>query len=258
MFVTARFKLSIYPIGKNAFIVCFASILKKVHNLRALGKMGMRSLSYQFVLRRTATVLSVALLTLCAIAAITGILLSFYYEPVAGGANQALLWIDTEIPNGQLIHSLHDYAGNLLIGVGLIQMVVMFLGRQFRRSWLTGWISNILLILNAIALAWTAMILDWSQVGYWRFRIELSTIEAIPLIGSTLRDIITGGGAVNTTTVEHLYTIHSYIISGSAVLLASVHLVGVLWQEKQQTPAVALTSETELAANTERELIKNL
>lgn len=216
----------------------------------------MKNLSYDFVLRRTATILSVALLTLCAIAAVTGVLLSFYYEPVAGGANQALQWIDTEIPNGQIIHGLHDYAGTLLIGVALIQMVVMFLGRQSRRSWLIGWISNILLILNAIALAWTAMILDWSQVGYWRFRIELSTIEAIPFIGSTLRDIITGGGAVNTTTVEHLYTIHSYIISGSAVLLAIVHLVGVLWQEKQQTPVTAIASTTE-STDTPRELIKN-
>jgi cytochrome b6 len=216
----------------------------------------MKNLSYDFVLRRTATILSVALLTLCAIAAVTGILLSFYYEPVAGGANQALQWIDTEIPNGQIVHGLHDYAGTLLIGVALIQMVVMFLGRQFRRSWLTGWISNILLILNAIALAWTAMILDWSQVGYWRFRIELSTIEAIPFIGSTLRDVITGGGAVNTTTVEHLYTIHSYIISGSAVLLAIVHLVSVLWQEKQQTPVAAIAPLTE-SAETSRELIKN-
>ncbi|MGL5926188.1 cytochrome b N-terminal domain-containing protein [Chroococcidiopsis sp.] len=216
----------------------------------------MKNLSYEFVLRRTATILSVALLTLCAIAAVTGILLSFYYEPVAGGANQALQWIDTEIPNGQIIHGLHDYAGTLLIGVALIQMVVMFLGRQFRRSWLTGWISNILLILNAIALAWTAMILDWSQVGYWRFRIELSTIEAIPFIGSTLRDVITGGGAVNTTTVEHLYTIHSYIISGSAVLLAIVHLFGVLWQERQQIPVPSVTS-AESKTNAPRELIKN-
>lgn len=195
--------------------------------------------SSEFMLRRTATVLSIAIITLSAIAAMTGVLLSFYYEPAAGRAYQALKWIDSEVTNGLLIHSLHDMAGNLLIGVALVQMVVMFLGRQFRRSWLTGWISNILLILNAIALGWTAMILDWSQIGYWRFRIELSTIEAIPVIGSTLRDIITGGGAINTTTVEHLYTIHSYIISVSAILLAVIHLASVLWQEKQMNLQVA-------------------
>jgi cytochrome b6 len=104
------------------------------------------------------------------------------------------------------------------------------------------------------------MILDWSEVGYWRFRIELSTIEAIPLIGSTLRDILTGGGSVNTTTVEHLYTIHSYLLSAGAIILAIVHLWGLLRQEKQRNMAfVGMSSKGELqeqSEQTETELIQ--
>ncbi|WP_250121185.1 cytochrome b N-terminal domain-containing protein [Chroococcidiopsis sp. CCMEE 29] len=207
----------------------------------------MKDISYDFILRRTATVLSVIIITLSAIAAITGILLSFYYEPVAGRAYQALKWIDTEIPNGLLIHNIHELAGNGLIGTALIQIVVMFLGRQFRSSWLIAWMSGILLALTAIALGWTAMILDWSQLGYWRFRIELGTIEALPVIGPLLRDIITGGGAVNTTTVAHLYTIHSYLLSIGAIILAVIHLWGLLRQEKQMNvPLPAMESAPEL------------
>ena len=208
--------------------------------------------TYDFRLRRMATILSVAIVTLSAIAAISGVLLSFYYEPAAGGAYQSLKWIDTEVTNGLLIHTIHDRAGTLLIGVSLIQMVVMFLGRQFRSSWLTAWVSGIFLILNAIGLAWTAIILDWSQEGYWRFRIELSTIEAIPFIGSTLRDVLVGGGALNTTTVEHLYTIHSYLLSAGAILLSVVHLWSILKQEKEMKGEVAVTPE--LPAPKEAEL----
>ena len=199
--------------------------------------------TYDFRLRRTATILSVAIVTLSAIAAITGVLISFYYEPAAGGAYQSLKWINTEITNGLLIHTIHDRAGTLLIGVSLIQMVVMFLGRQFRSSWLTAWVSGILLTLTSIGLAWTAIILDWSQEGYWRFRIELSSIEALPLIGSTLRDVLVGGGALNTTTVEHLYTIHSYLLSAGAILLAVVHLWSILKQEKEMKGEIAPTPE---------------
>jgi len=209
----------------------------------------MKDVSYDFILRRTATVLSVVIITLSAIAAITGILLSFYYEPVAGRAYQALKWIDTEIPNGLLIHNIHDLAGNGLIGTALIQIVVMFLGRQFRSSWLIAWMSGILLALTAIALGWTAMILDWSQLGYWRFRIELGTIEALPVIGPLLRDIITGGGAVNTTTVAHLYTLHSYVISAGAIILAVIHLWGLLRQEKEMNVLpTAMEAASELEA----------
>lgn len=193
----------------------------------------MKGISYEFMLRRLATILSVTVLTLAATAAITGILLSIYYQPIAGGAYNSIKLIAQDIPSGWLIYGVHNVAGNGLIGTSLIQLVVMFLGERFRRSWLTAWFSGIFLILTAIGLGWTAMILDWSQLGYWRFKIELGTIEAIPLIGKQVRDILTGG-AVNSLTVERLYTLHSYVLSALALFLAVVHLVGLLMQEKEE------------------------
>ncbi|MBD1934754.1 MULTISPECIES: cytochrome b N-terminal domain-containing protein [Cyanophyceae] len=212
----------------------------------------MNTEKYEFIFRRLATILAVSILTLSLSAAFTGILLAFYYEPSAGGAYESLKNIATEVPNGSLIRDVHDIAGNGLIVVSLIEIVVMFLGRKFTNSWLTGWISVIFFTLNAIALAWTAMILDWSQLGYWRLSIELQTIEAIPFIGSQLRDILTGGGAINTATVEHLYTIHSYILSVSAIAIAITHLGALLVQERQQArlqmelKAISSTSEPDL------------
>ncbi|MEP0870150.1 cytochrome b N-terminal domain-containing protein [Trichocoleus desertorum AS-A10] len=196
----------------------------------------MKNVQYAVVWRRLATVLAVAVLTLSLIAAITGILLAFYYEPTAGGAYESLRLINTEVTNGWLIQNLHSVAGNGLIAISLIQIVVMFLGERFRSSWLTAWISGILLTLTAIALGWTAMILSWSQLGYWRFKIELETIQAIPLIGPALREILTGG-SVSTVTVEHLYTLHSYLLAIGAVLLAVIHLVSLLFQEKEAKQA---------------------
>ncbi|WP_017652614.1 cytochrome b N-terminal domain-containing protein [Fortiea contorta] len=193
----------------------------------------MESTQLDRILRRLATILSVVILTLCLINVTTGILLSFYYEPTAGGAYRSLQMINTQVTYGWLFRKTHDLSGNAAIAIALIQIVVMFLGRQFRRSWLTAWISGIFLTLSAIALDWTEMILTWDQVGYWRFNIELGTIEAIPLIGSQLRDILTGGGAISTVTVAHLYAIHSYIVSGLVIILAVVHLSALLWQEQQ-------------------------
>lgn len=218
----------------------------------------MKNISYEFVLRRLATVLSVALITLTVMAAITGVLVSFYYEPAAGGAYESLKNITTRVSNGSLIRTVHDLAGNLLIAIALIQIVVMFLGRQFRSSWLTAWISGILFTLSAIGLGWTAMILDWDQLGFWRLSIELGTIESIPFIGSQLRDIVTGGAGIATVTVEHLYTIHSYIISVAALILAVIHLWGLLRQEKEMYMEAVTTPTAELqeTTQTEAELIQ--
>jgi quinol-cytochrome oxidoreductase complex cytochrome b subunit len=193
----------------------------------------MQSTQFDRILRRLATILSLVILTLCLIDLTTGVLLSFYYEPTAGGAYRSLKMINSTVPYGWLFYKAHNFAGNSVIAIALIQLVVMFLGRQFQKSWLTAWVSGILFTLSAIALDWTAMLLDWTQDGYWRFSIELGTIEAIPFIGGELRDILTGGGTINTITVQHLYALNSYIISPIALLLAIVHLSALLWQEKE-------------------------
>lgn len=193
----------------------------------------MQSTQFDRIFRRLATILAVAILSLCLIYITTGILLSFYYEPTAGGAYQSLKTINTQVPYGWLFRRAHDLAGNAVIVVALVQIVVMFLGRQFSLSWLTAWISGIFLTLSVIGLDWTAMLLDWTQEGYWRFSIELGTIEAIPLIGGQLRDILTGGGAISTVTVAHLYTINSDILAVAAMILAVVHLSALIWQEQQ-------------------------
>ncbi|MBD2431137.1 MAG: cytochrome bc complex cytochrome b subunit [Mastigocladus sp. ERB_26_2] len=201
----------------------------------------MESTEFNRVLRRIATVLSVVIITLSLVAASTGILLSFYYEPAAGRAYQSLKLITEQVQYGWLFRKAHNIAGNGVIAIALVQIVVLFLGRQFRKSWLSAWISAIFFTLIAIGLSWTAMILSWDQEGFWRFSIELGTIEAIPLIGSQLREILTGG-AISTLTIQRLYTIHSYILSISAIIISGVHLFSVLWQEKQMK-AQLLNSE---------------
>jgi cytochrome b6 len=202
-----------------------------------------------FALRRAATALSIAILTLTITGMTTGVLLSFYYEPIAGGAHDSLQTISTTVSYGWLFRKMHSLAGYGVIGIALIQIVVMFLGRQFTSSWLFAWFSGILFTLSAIGLAWTSMILGWDQDGFWRFNLELGTIQSIPLIGPQLREILTGGGAISTLTIEHLYTIHSYVVSTGAVILAVLHLSGLVWQEKEmsetQSPAEVTQSIAE-------------
>ncbi len=193
----------------------------------------MLATQFEITLRRITTLIAVAIVTLVLIGATTGVLLSFYYEPAAGEAYKSLATITNDVQYGWLIRKAHEIAGNGVIIVALIQLVILFISRQFTKSWLTAWISGILFTLSAIGLGWTAMILDWDQIGYWRFNIELGTIESIPLVGHQLRDILTGGGGVASVTIQHLYTIHSYLISTAALGFAITHLVSVLWQDKE-------------------------
>lgn len=195
-----------------------------------------RLVPYRYILQRTATLLAVAELTLCGIAAFTGILLAFYYQPTALGAYKSLIMIANEVTNGSLILSLHNLAGHSLIVLALVQIVVMFLGRQFLLSWLTAWISSICLALTAIGLSWTAIILNWEQTSFWRFKIELSIVESIPLVGSNLRNLLSGGDGINSITLQHMYALHSYILVIVALFFSITHLTALICQEQNWKP----------------------
>ena len=207
----------------------------------------MNSFKLNLYLRRIATIGAIALLTLASIAALSGIAIAFYYQPTAAAANQSLAQIKTTIPYGWIILGLHNWAGNSIIAVSLIQIIVLFLGRQFRRSWLTAWISGILLTLSTIGLGWTAMILAWNQLGFWRLKVELSIIESVPVFGTTIRDLLTGGSGINTTTIVHFYTIHSYVLSVAAVALSLIHLVALITQEQKAKDLLLQQLETLIA-----------
>jgi quinol-cytochrome oxidoreductase complex cytochrome b subunit len=203
---------------------------------------------YDYILQRTATLLAVAELTLCAIAAFTGILLAFYYQPTALGAYESLTAIVNEVTNGSLILSLHNLAGNSLIILALVQIIVMFLGRRFLLSWLTAWISGICLTLTAIALSWTAIVLNWEQTSFWRFKIELNIVGSIPLVGSFLRDILSGGNGINSITLQHMYALHSYILAIVAIFLSITHLAALICQEQNWKPEDKQLRLTQLCA----------
>jgi cytochrome b6 len=185
----------------------------------------MNALRYSSPLRKLATILAIAMFALCLLAAITGISLAFYYTPSTTNAYSSIEYINNQVANGWLIRSLHNIAGNGLIAVSLVQIIVMFFGRQMLGGWIVGWISGIFLTLTSIGLGWTAMNLEWSQLGYWRLNIELSIIESVPLIGQFLRQFLLGGDAVGTISLQHLFTIHSYLLSAVALGLSIVHLV---------------------------------
>ncbi len=208
----------------------------------------------RYLLQRIATLLAVAELTLCGIAALTGILLAFYYQPAAMGAYASLQTITNDVAHGTLMLSLHNIAGNGLIVVALVQLVVLFLGREFLLAWFASWISGILLTLSAIGLSWTAIVLNWDQVGFWRFKLELSTVASLPLVGTTLRDVLAGGGGINSVTLQHMYTLHGYLFAIAAILLSISHLLALILQEQHwkapNTPLNLAKLDNNTAPNT--------
>ena len=217
------------------FVVYFASgiFLSRLRHYTWQRSDGETSSPVRYRLQRVATLLAVIELTLCGIAALTGVMLAFYYQPTAVGAHTSLQMIANHVANGTLILSLHHVAGNGLIVFALLQIVVMFLGRELLLSWFMAWMSGIVLALTAMGLSWTAVVLAWEQTGFWRLKIELNILGSLPWVGPTLQDVLSGGSGISSFTLQHMYMFHSYVLAIAAVLLSITHLAALIFQEQQ-------------------------
>ncbi len=81
----------------------------------------MKTLEYQSILQRSATVLIMAAFSLALVAGVTGILLS-------GNSSS----------NGALIEALHKFSGHGIVVIALLQVVVLFLDQKSHHSQLSG------------------------------------------------------------------------------------------------------------------------
>lgn len=211
-----------------------------------------RNYTFNDILRRTTTFVAVSIVTLVGLSALSGALLAVYYQPAAGAAYDSIARINTEVAFGTLVRGIHSYAGNFVIALGLIQMVLMFVSRQFRKSWLVTWYGGLFVLLAGMALSWTAMVLGWTQEGFWRLSVEFGIIDSIPVVGSTVRDLLSGGGGISTDTIQRMYALHSYVLSAGATVLAGVHLWGALRQDREVRQECAERRRTKVEAELDR------
>ncbi len=188
---------------------------------------------YRFALWRSTTLLSIAILTLAIVAALSGMIMGFNYQPTSMGAHESLVKIATQLSSGNLILSLHHWAGEAIIIAGLIQIMLRVFSRESRASWFVGWVSGFAVTAISMALGWTAMILAWDQLGFWRLKVEVSTLGSLPIIGTLINLVLLDDGSINTAALTHFYAIHSYVLPGLAIALAVVHL-GSLYRHEQQ------------------------
>jgi quinol-cytochrome oxidoreductase complex cytochrome b subunit len=67
-------------------------------------------------------------------------------------------------------------------------------------------------IILTIFFGVTGYSLLWDQIGYWVVNIVTSVLEAIPIIGAPLVDLLRGSVGVGQSTLTHFYSLHTFIL----------------------------------------------
>ncbi|MEN8189816.1 MAG: cytochrome b N-terminal domain-containing protein [Thermodesulfobacteriota bacterium] len=154
---------------------------------------------------------------------VSGLLLSFFYEPQPVHAYQSVVHIQETVFLGRLMRNMHHWTGHLLVIVTLLHLLRVFVSRAYQpprhRNWLVGLgLGLLILIAN-----FSGYLLPWDQLSYWAVTIATSMLGYIPFVGDGLEVMTRGGEEVSGATLQLFYAVHSGLVPALLILLMAYH-----------------------------------
>jgi menaquinol-cytochrome c reductase cytochrome b subunit len=160
---------------------------------------------------------------------LTGILLSLYYVPDAGGnpagAYTSVNFIQNSVYLGWLIRGIHFWGANLLIIMVLLHMSRVYWTGSYRAPRELNWIVGVIMLLCIIFLSLTGYLLPWDTKAYFATEVTVKIMSSPPppQLGVLIREILQGGPVVGPATLQRFFTIHVFLLPALIVVLMYIH-----------------------------------
>lgn len=155
---------------------------------------------------------------------ITGILLSFYYDPSPQDAYNSVDYITYFLPLGWLVRGIHVYNASLIVLLSFLHMLRVFFYSAYKKPREITWLSGILMLLITLAFAFTGALLPWDQSAYWATKVGTEIAGTVPLIGGLIIRLLRGGETLGQATLSRFYILHIALLPTILILLIVLHV----------------------------------
>jgi quinol-cytochrome oxidoreductase complex cytochrome b subunit len=173
---------------------------------------------------------------------VTGILLMFYYRPVAYSAYNDIQELRETIPLG-LMRELHRWGAHAMVLTVWLHMFRVFMTGSYKPPREFNWVIGVVLLLLTLLLSFTGYLLPWDQLAIWAVTVGSNMARATPLqgaegplaslftldgehlvtAGSDVRFALLGGQFVGENALLRFYVLHCVFIPVIAVMLMAAH-----------------------------------
>jgi quinol-cytochrome oxidoreductase complex cytochrome b subunit len=179
--------------------------------------------------------------------AVSGLLLTLYYQPSPESAYESVSRIMGEASFGWFVRAVHVWSSHLLIISALVHVTAKFYFRSYRHPRSATWISGVALILILFGFAFTGHLLPWDVTGYYATQIGTDIAAAVPVIGALLAGFLRGGSEyVDGMTLTRVYSIHTVVLPFLACLIVVFHLLQNLLRESASPDGVSIRGQIPL------------
>jgi ubiquinol-cytochrome c reductase cytochrome b subunit len=169
-----------------------------------------------------------AAFTLLFLQIVTGILLALVYVPSAGEAWSSLNVLNHQLELGWFLRAMHGWGSNFMVAVVLVHMAQVFMFGSYKYPRELTWVLGVFLLLMTLGMAFTGQVLRFDQDAYWGLGIGASITSRIPIVGGSLVHLLLGGPIIAGATLSRFFALHVFVVPGSMLLFASLHVWMVL------------------------------
>ena len=157
----------------------------------------------------------------------TGLLLSFFYQPLPVQAYLSVHHIQDSLFLGRLLRNLHHWTGHALVIVVFLHLLRILLQNAFYppRHW--NWLVGLGLGLLVLIANFSGYLLPWDQLAYWAVTIATSMLGYIPFAGNVLQQTVRGGAEVGGSTLQIFTAVHTALVPVLLFLLMGYHFWNV-------------------------------
>ena len=159
--------------------------------------------------------------------AVTGTLLSLYYQPTPEAAYDSVKFITSDVSFGWLIRSVHHWGANLMILFVVLHMIRIFLQAAYKYPRELVWIVGGGLFVITVGFGFTGYLLPWDQKAFWATTVGTEIAGSVPIVGDIALQMLRGGADVTGATLTRFFGAHVLVLPISLAGLLALHLLMV-------------------------------
>ncbi|MEO5929117.1 MAG: cytochrome b N-terminal domain-containing protein [Candidatus Kapaibacterium sp.] len=168
---------------------------------------------------------------------VTGVILMFYYRPVAEYAFDDMKYLMNDVAYGPFIRNMHRWAAHGMVITVMLHMFRVFLTGSYKPPRQFNWAIGVVLLLLTFLLSFTGYLLPWDQLAIWAVTVGTNMARATPLLGhegpfgpqlglksnNDIRFVLLGGTTVGAATLLRFYVLHCIFLPIVAAVFMAVH-----------------------------------
>jgi ubiquinol-cytochrome c reductase cytochrome b subunit len=97
---------------------------------------------------------------------LTGIFLTFYYDPNPSNANASVRAIMKDVPLGSFVRSIHYWTAQAVVISVVLHMFRVFITASYKRPRELNWVIGVLLLAVTVLFFFSGTILKWDEESY--------------------------------------------------------------------------------------------